>query len=168
MDDLLITDDGDGYLGTAEERIPRAVMYDLAGRPLSDADKDFGWPVGTAVALRHRYRERWQREFNLLCDRAVGHFQQSRLKILERITASCPKAVEIVTAAMEGKTWEGKPVTKDQRLAAENLLKTFRDFMRDDVTPAALAAEEDDEETGDMLEHAARFGLSSSAAEEAN
>jgi hypothetical protein len=159
MDDALITDKGRGYLGTWEERLPAAVMYELAKRPLEHCDLAYDWPLGTAVALRHRYPEKWQSELNKLIDNAVGHFQQARLTILEQITSACPNAVKIVTAAMEGEEWNGSPVSKDQRLAAENLLKTFRDLMKDDFTPASMPETEVDEETEAMAAHAERMGV---------
>lgn len=162
MDDELIKDDGVGYLGTAEERIPLGVMYDLAKRPLEHCDRGYGWPIGTAVALRHRYPEKWQTEKNKLIDHAVGEFQQARVTILERITSACPKAVEIVTAAMAGEEWNGKPVSKEQRITAEGLLKTFRDFMNDDFTPATQTGADLDDETKAMLEHQSELGLEDS------
>jgi hypothetical protein len=171
MDDALIRDAGDGYLGTAEVRLTRAVMYELNPKlSLSDADRDYGWPEGTSAALKHRYPERWRQERNRLIDSGVDRFQTARLSLLERMLAGCENATRILEAAMAGATIDGMPVTKDMQIAAREWLKTARDLGRDlsDFTPAADPEVEADEQSEAMESHAERLVAGAPPAGETN
>lgn len=160
MDDALIKDDGEGYLGTAEVRLPRAVMYELHPKlTLADADRDYGWPEGTSAALKHRYQERWRQERNRLIDAGVDRFQTGRLNLLERILAGCENATTILEAAMAGELYKDREVTKDMQIAAREWLKTARDLGRDmsGFTAADQGELEVDEKSQAMEAHAKRL-----------
>lgn len=171
MDDALVNDAGEGYLGTSEIRLPRAVMYELHhDLSLADADRDYGWPTGTAAALKHRYPERWRKERNRCIDWGVSQFQSARLNVMEQLTAGCENALTILKAAMSGNSiavvladgsTELRPVTKDMQIAAREWIRAHRDMGRDlgDVTPADTDAAMIDEESEVMEAHAERLGV---------
>jgi hypothetical protein len=163
LDDALNDDRlRESFPGT-KDKVLRVAMYALAGVPLAQCDRDYGWPEQTAKALKHDNPELFRRALNQLSDAAFAHFQQGRVKLVERIQSSCENAASVLEASIAGKKQmeDGSTITAERRRDALELLKLFKDLTskKVDWTPATEEEVEVDEETAEAERYAASAGL---------
>ena len=135
----------------AEYRLRLVAMWVLAERSTHELDEMMGWPKGTGNKAKHEFPEIFKKHLNHLCDRAFDVFQRDRVRLVGRIMNACPTALEIVECAMKGEKWNELTVTKDQRMAAENMLKRFQEYTAKDPNWSADRSEVEDEDPLEAL-----------------